>query len=394
VNCRNIYLGRTGDPLTLARYSLFIAEYQANGLVVPDGFDPKSVDARAALLLSSAPIPDEHLGDKPITVCQVSEAYREHAQIYYANDPQMRGKIGRITKFIDEDYGSTEAAKFGPVKLESIRNRWVADGASRPYANSMTNLVFQMFKWAVGKEMVAIEVYDRLKTLAPLRRGKTEARETKAVVAVPIEYVRLTAKKLSPVLKAMLAVHVGTGMRPSELCSMKPIDIDRTGPVWIYRPSKHKNTNKGKTRVVPLVGDVREAVTNYINRPANAFLFSPIESVAWHIARKRAARKTKVQPSQLNRQPKENPKVAPGTCYTKDSYRRAIQRAAVDAGVPSWHPYQLRHLNLEEIADALTLEHAQAMGGHSDATTTRIYAKIAEKKAIEAANYAPRLGGE
>ncbi|MDZ4851349.1 MAG: hypothetical protein SGI77_18830 [Pirellulaceae bacterium] len=125
VDGRNIYLGRTGDPLTLARYSLFIAEYQANGLVVPDGFDPKSVDARAALLLSSAPIPDEHLGDKPTTVCQLSEAYREHAQTYYANDPQMRGKIGRITKFIDEDYGSTEAAKFGPVKLESIRNRWV-----------------------------------------------------------------------------------------------------------------------------------------------------------------------------------------------------------------------------------------------------------------------------
>ena len=77
-----------------------------------------------------------------------------------------------------------------------------------------------MFKWAVSLELVPIDSYNSLKTLAPLRRGKTEARETKAVESVPIEFVKLTAKKLSPVLRAMLAVQVGTGMRPSELCSM------------------------------------------------------------------------------------------------------------------------------------------------------------------------------
>ena len=76
VDGRNIYLGRSGEPKTLTRYSVFVAEYQSNGLSVPDGFDPSAIDERAALLLSSAPIPDEHLEAKAMTVKHLCEAYR------------------------------------------------------------------------------------------------------------------------------------------------------------------------------------------------------------------------------------------------------------------------------------------------------------------------------
>ena len=132
----------------------------------------------------------------------------------------------------------------------------------------------------------------------------------------------------------------------------------------MYCPELHKNKNKGKGRAIPILGDAREALTDYLNRDPKSCCFSPTESVAWWQASKRSVRKSKVQPSQQCRA-MENPKVHPGYRYTQDSYRRAIARACKRAKVEPWHAYQLRHLKLTEIRDVLGVEHAQAMGGHS-----------------------------
>ncbi len=75
---------------------------------------------------------------------------------------------------------------------------------------------------------------------------------------------------------------------------MRPSDIDRSGEEWIYRPKKHKTMNKGKLKAVPIVGDAREALTDYLNREPQSFCFSPSEAVAWWLARKRLERKSKV----------------------------------------------------------------------------------------------------
>ena len=88
----------------------------------------------------------------------------------------------------------------------------------------------------------------------------------------------------------------------------------------------------------------------------------------------------------------ESPRVKPGEKYTQDSYRRAIARACKRAKVDQWYPYQLRHLNLTEVRDALSAEHAQAIGGHSRIDMTNTYAKAKIGKAIEAAKHAPTLG--
>ncbi|HUP78939.1 MAG TPA: site-specific integrase, partial [Pirellula sp.] len=244
INGQDYYLGKHGSPEAHARYAVLLSEYQKNGCKLPNGFDFKELGERADAFFSS-PLLSVHQADEPLTVRHIAIAYCEHTEEYYADDPVMLGKSKRMCDELVKHYAMFLADSFGPVMLNEQRERWVNRGLAREYVNATTNLVFRMFKWATSREMVDATVLPRLKTLEPLRRGKTKARETDDRKPVPLEHVRKTAKHLSPTLKAMLRIHVACGMRPTELLMMRPCDIDRSGAEWMYRPAKHKNANKG-----------------------------------------------------------------------------------------------------------------------------------------------------
>ena len=391
INDRNIYLGKYGSPESLARYTVLIAEYQANQLSLPKDFDVRAIDERAGLLLArEVELPPEHQADSPILMRHLTAAYRDHSTVTYANSKSELARILALCDELDEHDGSLPANEYGPRALQQQRQRWVDSGKARRYCNRLTNLVIRMYRWSVSQELVTESAWSRLRSLDALRIGQTKAKETKAIQPVSLEIVRATIKELPPVIRAMIRIHVATGMRPSELCNLRPCDIDRTGVEWMYRPELHKNKNKGKGRAIPILGDAREAITDYLNRDPRSCCFSPAESVSWQQATKRSERKSKVQPSQTSRA-KDSPEIQPGDRYTQDSYRRAVARACKRAGVTQWHPYQLRHLNLTEIRDVLGVEHAQAMGGHSRIDMTEVYAKQSERRAIEAAKAAPTL---
>ncbi len=179
---------------------------------------------------------------------------------------------------------------------------------------------------------------------------------------------------------------------------MRPCDIDMTDDAaWVYRPVDHKNAHRGKARSIPLMDDARAAVIPFLSRHPEAFCFAPAESVEWFRQQRAAARVTPL--NEGNRRGKGSRKNVkndhtsrrPGPCFTKDSYRKAIERAAIKAKVPHWFPYQLRHLAATVVRDALGVEAAQALLGHSRPQMTEHYAKLQERKAIEAAKAAPRL---
>ena len=386
----DFYLGRHGTPESLAKYAVLIREYQANGLSLPEGFSPETL--RHFTEGFSQPAVKMHMADSPIVIRHLTTAFVGHAERVYANSKAELSRIRQICEEIETQDGNTLVEDYGPKKLKEQRERWVRSGKCRRYCNRLTCLVVSIFEWGVSEEMIEESTWNRLTTVKPLREGQTEAPESVVRKPACLNVVRATVKELSPTLKAMVRIHVCTGMRPSELCSMRPCDIDRSGEVWLYRPATHKNKSKGHDRVIPILGDAREAIENYLNRPSQAYCFSASESVAWWQAKKRSERKSKVQPSQESRAV-ESPRVKPGEKYTQDSYRRAIARACKRAKVDSWYPYQLRHLNLTEVRDALSAEHAQAIGGHSRIDMTNTYAKAKIGKAIEAARHAPTLGG-
>jgi integrase len=103
---------------------------------------------------------------------------------------------------------------------------------------------------------------------------------------------------------------------------------------------------------------------------------------------KRAKRKTPVQPSQADRS-KPDAARKPGERFNHTVVGKAIQRACRRAGLPHWHPHQLRHLKAQEIMRELGAEAAWATLGHRSVQMTAFYAGVDLK---QAADVAQRVG--
>lgn len=367
---KNYYLGPHDSPESKARYYALLNEYHANGMQMP-----------------------EHRDTQPavITVRVVTAEYREYAVKRYANAPKEIHRISGVCDLLEMEHGDVPANEFGPRRLEQVRETFIATGNCRTYVNRLVCCVKRVFRHAISRELIDVNVLIRLDTLEPLKAGQTTAPEPESVRPVDLEHVRATAKYLSPVVSAMIRVQAATGMRPSELCNIRPVDIEkRADGVWLYRPPKHKTSNRGKSKVVPIVGDAQAALAPFVARDPDAYCFSPKESMAWHQSQK--TRKTPLScGNRVGTNRKVNPKRQAGIRFDAGSYRQAISRAAKQARVPHWFPYQLRHVAATEVRKALGVESAQALLGHSRANMTQHYAQISEEKAIQAAYAAPSL---
>jgi integrase len=82
---------------------------------------------------------------------------------------------------------------------------------------------------------------------------------------------------------------------------------------------------------------------------------------------------------------RRRPGNAPHDRYTPDSYGRAIRRACEWAGVPQWHPHQLRHSFATRIRRDFGLEAARLMLGHSSMVVTQVYAEQDRQLAMKIA---------
>jgi integrase len=82
----------------------------------------------------------------------------------------------------------------------------------------------------------------------------------------------------------------------------------------------------------------------------------------------------RVSPSQGYRRVSA-PKRAPGERYSTQSYGHAVAKGCDRAGVPRWHPNQLRHAHGTDVRRRFGLEAAQVALGHSRADVTQVYAE-------------------
>lgn len=389
IDGRDFYLGKHNSPKSLARYAVLIARYQSGGLSLPSDFSVESLDENAKFLLQSSPVLEpERQADEPILVCHVTAAYRIYAEKTFGSDSKELSRIKKVCKDLENNDGNILADEYGSKALMRQRDRWVETGrCCRAYVNRLVDTLKKVFVYGILEELVDESVAVKQNLVPCLREGKTKAHDNDKVKPVPLDAVRATAKHLPPIVRDMVRVQLATGMRPSELFRLRPCDLDRSGDVWMYRPPEHKNRKKGKDRSIPILGDAKEALIDYLNRASDSFCFSPAETSAWARSQQRAQRV-----GSGSRKPiKVSPASKPNTQYTANGYRQVIARACDKAGVPHWTPYQLRHRNLTDIRHALTAEHAQAMAGHSSLKQTETYASVSEAKAIEAAKSAPTL---
>ncbi|QDT17623.1 tyrosine-type recombinase/integrase [Alienimonas californiensis] len=286
LNGRQFYLGKYGTPAADEKYRRLVAEYLRSGEI------PAEVRPAPATIAGVAAV-----GDPPgRTVEEVILPYWKWAQGHYVKDGQPTSEIGvlKVTlRTLRSLYGSTPAAEFGPLKLKAYRDQLVRDGLSRPGVNERVERVKRVFKWAVSEELIGPEVYQALATVTGLQQGRTPAWEPDPVEPVDPRLVDATLPHLPPIVADMVRLQLLTGMRPGEVCSLRPRDVDRSKEVWSYRPASHKTQHHGKARTV-FVGTEAQAILGpYLDdRPADAFCFSPKPAEAARRAAATAARMT------------------------------------------------------------------------------------------------------
>lgn len=334
------------------------------------------------------------------TVGEVVLAFMQYAADHYRTPdgkPSSEIKEYQVTTdLLFMLYGYTIAAEFGPIALQVVRQKMIDNDWCRNVVNKRIGRLRLVFKWAASQELVPASVPHGLACVRDLQRGRTDARESDPVIPVAREIVEATLPFLSRQVRTMVKLQLLTGMRPGEVCGLSLESIDHESDPWVYRPRKHKTAHRGKVRVIVLGPRAKELILAFLadSRPDRVItpsdsLFSPNEAREEAYIAMRAARKTKVQPSQMRSRRKSNPKRQPAVKYTATAYANAVQDAAVRAKVAHWHPNQVRHTVGTEVRKVFGLEAAQVVLGHSRADVTQVYA---ERDMALAAKVADQVG--
>lgn len=397
-----------------------------NGKPVYLGRDEAAAEKQRLRVLAEAKGGSRRPTGRGVTLLVLAAEFIEHADGYYRKadgTPTSEATLLRraLTPLL-RLHGETAAADFTPAMLESVllamaNGSWMDDrdrargckAWCRNQINKNLERVRRAFRWGVKRGLVPGDVYRDLLTVDGLQKGRSPARETADVPPAPdwaVEAIRATA---SPQVWAMVQLQLWSGMRPGEVCALRPWDIDATGeavarllrsPVpdlgrcWAYLPgygerggTDHKTAHHGGERIVPLGPEARAVLAPFLDgRAPDAFVFSPAEAREARFAEQRRRRKSRVPPSQYSRR-KLRAKRRPGERYTASSYANAVARAirkanALEAAraaaegrdpvvIPHWHPHQLRHNAADRIERRFGEKVAALVLGHSDPRTTR-----------------------
>ncbi len=368
VEGKHVYLGEYDSEKSRQAYAQLICERFGNPL---------------------ADNPPSAMGDNfpDISINELLVRYLDYAASYYSLNGERTKEFGAMDDAVVPLrilFSHLPAREFGPLRLKAIQKYLVDEKRRcRTQINKQVERIRRVFGWAVGEELIPATVHEALKRVLSLRRGKTEAHEAPPVKPVDDAVVDATLPFVSPQIAAMIRVQRLSGARPSEIVTMRAIDIDMADDVWLYRPESHKNSWRDRERVIALGPQAQRAIQPLLDRAPTACLFSPQEAEQWRneqrALKRNADRKTPIYPCELRARilrkkarastPKRRAK---RLHYDVDSYRRAVKygiKRANDARLkqdkkaellPSWHPYQLRHTAGTELrrlfgAEAVTL---------------------------------------
>ncbi len=366
LNGKDHYLGPHGSKVSKNEYDRLIAEWLARGRTTEQS-------------------EDQH----EFAIVELILAYSKHCRQYYRKNGKITNEVTAILnalKVVKEIYGRQSANDFGPLKLQVVQNKMIELGWCRSQINKQISRVIRAFRWGVSKELINANVAYGLREVAGLRRGRTAAKESQPVLPVADALVDQTLPLVSSVVADMIRLQRLTGMRPAEVCQVRPSDVDTTGDVWKYRPESHKTEHHGHSRVIAIGPRGQDILRPYLLRASTDYCFSPVDSEKKRRQQQTENRKTPSHHgNRVGTNRKRKPEVTAGPAYTTDSYRRAIKRGCDKAKIPAWAPNQLRHSAATRIRAQFGLEAAQVTLGHSNANITQVYAERDLSKAIEVA---------
>jgi integrase len=351
------------------------------------------------------------------TVLEMVAAFLDHAKAHYRRaDGELTSEYAHYKDCLEDllnRYADLGVNEFGAKDLKALREGWIEAGNARLTVNAKVGRIRRIFRWSVGEEMVDPAVVIVLEAVKDLQEGRTPARETAPVPPAALDAVEATLPFVSRQATAMARLQLAVGMRPGEVCRMRGVEINRDGIAtiktsrgqrsvrittggWVFQPEQHKNRSKGKGLVYVLGPQARDLLAPWLRDDPEEYLFQPCEAEAERKALQRERRKSRVQPSQVDRS-KRNAVRKPRNHYTSDTYCSAIikgtrkaNRARAKQGLPPvehWSPGQLRHnyLTRVESTEGFDLLDASLAVGHASPTTTELYVLRDLRRAAEVA---------
>jgi hypothetical protein len=166
LNGKDFYLGRWNTMASRERYDRLIAEWTANR-------------RQLAGTLVDGP---------KLIIAQFVAQYDRFARSYYvrAGKPSSEYQCMRLAlRIMRRLYSRTPVVEFGPLALKAVREKMIDAGWARTFINHQINRIRRAFKWGVENELFPPSVLHGLQAVAPLRFGRTRARESDAVKPVP-----------------------------------------------------------------------------------------------------------------------------------------------------------------------------------------------------------------
>lgn len=301
---------------------------------------PSELRARLeAAVAVDAPVKPDRL-----TVETLFTLYLAHAEKAY-NGRHGRKNLNTIRQSFEPMtllYGAEHPDSIRSLQLRAVRQWWIERGNARTTIATRIQTLHRAWTWAAAVDLLTAE----LPRIEPVRFG--HAPDSPKIGPVALELVEATLPHCSPIVGIMLKTMLLTGMRPGECCDMRGQDIDRSRPIWVYRPPLHKTRWTGKDRDI-FIGPRAQLLLTPLLKPGPLFI-------------------TRI-----------------GVPWSPPSLYNAVINACKAAGIGYWHPNQLRHAAATMLRRELGLDSAQAVLGHSRIETTQHYAARSEQLATAAA---------
>jgi integrase len=289
-----------------------------------------------------------------LLVRDLAERYEGHCRVYYRKAKKLTaagrrairamGVLGRL-------YGSKLLAEFDRQDFVLVRNHWIENPSqstrgernARSTVNTMAGHIRAAFRWGAEQGFVPALTLAEVNIPRTLAKGRTDAEEREPVGPPDAAHVQAVASVVRPPARAMIELQCLTGMRPNEVSSLRPRDIDRSGEVWVYRvdPEVNKKEHLGDKRTVLFGPKAQVILGPWLKRAG-----SP---TAWLFTTRTGKR------------------------YTPHDYATAVKKTCLRLGLPVFTPNALRHLAGTEIRATHGLEAAQVTLGHRDIRTTQRY---------------------
>lgn len=335
-----------------------------------------------------------------LTLSELAELYVEWAKDFFQTRANPGYRHEYTTRIVIGILGDLYWSELDTVQFKRFRKTLIGQGKNRIRVNQICTDLITWMTWAYAEKKITHRIDLELRSVKRLKPEDHGVEEK-----VPKEPVKWNEAEqllpfLAPNVRAMVTAQFWCGMRPGEVCIMRPMDLLRV-PVespekvgveelMYYVPSSHKNSRRTDKKLVKVVGwRAQDALAPLLGQCESdeEFVFKPKEAFSWAIEVEIQDRQSR--PCSINRDSPSRvaradelrttrQKRVADFCrdrFTTGTYSQLIGKGferAARAGVDlkRWTPNQLRHGVMSQMADNGFERAGSLLLGHSKLTTS------------------------